>query len=192
LLKGLLHGIRRNCRVSSLRRCRKFCCGHPRGLRHRPIDCLGSLSLAANPSERPSPGARARPRPGVQGPHCTRAIHAWLGTGRSRAPPSTRRWRRTGSRTSGGSERGRRCGPGDLPQAAHNRATTFGYDRHMIRVIPLLLSGLLAGCATASSPVASVDVGALCQELTKASASSPELIDKDYFANCVNAHGAKP
>jgi hypothetical protein len=68
----------------------------------------------------------------------------------------------------------------------------FRYDRQMIRIAPFLLSGLLAGCATASPPVASVDVRALCQELTKASASSPELIDKDYFANCMNAHGAKP
>jgi hypothetical protein len=30
------------------------------------------------------------------------------------------------------------------------------------------------------------------KELTQASASKPELIDKDYFANCMNAHGAKP
>jgi hypothetical protein len=68
----------------------------------------------------------------------------------------------------------------------------FRYDRQMIRIAPFLLSGLLAGCATTSPPVASVDVRALCQELTKASASSPELIDKDYFANRMNAHGAKP
>jgi hypothetical protein len=61
----------------------------------------------------------------------------------------------------------------------------------MIRIVPLLLSGILAGCASASSPpLASVD--ALCKELTQASASKPELIDKDYFANCMNAHGAKP
>jgi hypothetical protein len=60
----------------------------------------------------------------------------------------------------------------------------------MIRIIPLLLSGLLAGCATTSSPTASVDVRALCQELTQASASKPELIDKNYFAQCMKAHGA--
>jgi hypothetical protein len=76
------------------------------------------------------------------------------------------------------------------PQAAHNRATSFRYDRPMIRVVPLLLSGLLAGCATASSPSASVDVRALCEELTKASASSPERIDKNYFSQCMIAHGA--
>jgi hypothetical protein len=33
-------------------------------------------------------------------------------------------------------------------------------------------------------------VRALCQELTQASASSPELIDKNYFAQCMIAHGA--
>jgi hypothetical protein len=61
----------------------------------------------------------------------------------------------------------------------------------MIRIVPLLLLGLLAGCASASSPpLASVDVVALCKEMTQASASKPELIDKDYFAQCMNAHGA--
>ena len=61
----------------------------------------------------------------------------------------------------------------------------------MIRVVPLLMLGLLAGCASASSPpLASVDVVALCKEMTQASASKPELIDKDYFAQCMNAHGA--
>jgi hypothetical protein len=61
----------------------------------------------------------------------------------------------------------------------------------MIRIIPLLLSGILAGCASTSSPpLASVDVVALCKELTQASASKPELIDKDYFSQCMSAHGA--
>jgi hypothetical protein len=60
----------------------------------------------------------------------------------------------------------------------------------MIRIVPLLLLGLLAGCASGSSPPLSlVDVTALCQELTQASASKPELISKDYFANCMIAHG---
>ena len=58
----------------------------------------------------------------------------------------------------------------------------------MIRIVPFLLSGVLAGCATASPP--SVDVRALCQELTQASAGSPELIDKNYFSQCMIAHGA--
>jgi hypothetical protein len=60
----------------------------------------------------------------------------------------------------------------------------------MIRIVPLLLSCILAGCATAAPPLASVDVRALCQEMTQASASSPELISKDYFAQCMIAHGA--
>jgi hypothetical protein len=60
----------------------------------------------------------------------------------------------------------------------------------MIRIVPLLLLGLLAGCASGSSPPLSlVDVTALCKELTQASASKPELISKDYFANCMIAHG---
>jgi hypothetical protein len=61
----------------------------------------------------------------------------------------------------------------------------------MIRIVPFLLLGILAGCASASSPpLASVDVVALCKELTQASASKPELIDKEYFAQCMNANGA--
>jgi hypothetical protein len=61
----------------------------------------------------------------------------------------------------------------------------------MIRIVPFLLAGVLAGCASGSSPpLASVDVVALCKELTQASASKPELIDKDYFSQCMNAHGA--
>jgi hypothetical protein len=67
----------------------------------------------------------------------------------------------------------------------------FRYNRQMIRIVPFLLSGVLAGCAAASRPpLASLDVRALCQELTQASASSPELIDKNYFAQCMIAHGA--
>jgi hypothetical protein len=63
--------------------------------------------------------------------------------------------------------------------------------RQMIRIVPFLLSGILAGCASASSPpLVSVDVVALCRGLTEASASKPELIDKDYFSQCMNAHGA--
>jgi hypothetical protein len=63
--------------------------------------------------------------------------------------------------------------------------------RSMIRIVPFLLLGVLAGCAASKSPpLASVDVRALCQELTQASASSPELIDKNYFAQCMIAHGA--
>jgi hypothetical protein len=60
----------------------------------------------------------------------------------------------------------------------------------MIRIIPFLLLGILASCAPARPPLATVDVRALCQEMTQASASSPELIDKNYFAQCMIAHGA--
>jgi hypothetical protein len=86
-------GIRRNRCIFSLRRCRKLRCRHPRGLWHRPIDRLGSLSLAANPSERPASGASGCRRPGAQGPpphaaprcgyalanrgHDTRAVQGW-------------------------------------------------------------------------------------------------------------------
>ena len=59
-----------------------------------------------------------------------------------------------------------------------------------MRMVPFLLSAILAGCASGSSPPLSlVDVTALCKELTQASASKPELISKDYFANCMIAHG---
>jgi hypothetical protein len=33
-------------------------------------------------------------------------------------------------------------------------------------------------------------VVALCKEVTQASAGKPELIDKDFFSQCVNARGA--
>jgi hypothetical protein len=60
----------------------------------------------------------------------------------------------------------------------------------MIRIVPFLLSCILAGCASTSSPpLSSVEATALCKELTQASASKPELISKDYFANCMIAHG---
>jgi hypothetical protein len=62
-------------------------------------------------------------------------------------------------------------------------------------IVSLSLSAVLAGCATSppkSAPSASVDVRALCEQLTKASASSPELVDKNYFSQCMIAHGAGP
>jgi hypothetical protein len=52
-------------------------------------------------------------------------------------------------------------------------------------------SGALAACATGSSPTASVDVRAHCEELTRASASKQELISEDHFAQCVIAHDAR-
>jgi hypothetical protein len=60
----------------------------------------------------------------------------------------------------------------------------------VIRNVLLMLSGAIAGCATSpTSPTSSLDVRATRQELTQASASKPELISKDYFANCMIAHG---
>jgi hypothetical protein len=60
----------------------------------------------------------------------------------------------------------------------------------VIRNVLLMLSGALAGCAISpTAPTSSLDVRATCQELTQASASKPELISKDYFANCMIAHG---
>jgi hypothetical protein len=67
-------------------------------------------------------------------------------------------------------------------------ATTLEMEA-AIRIVLLMLSGAVASCATAPSPP-TLDVRAICQELTQASASSPELISKDYFAQCLIAHGA--
>jgi hypothetical protein len=49
LSKGPLHGICRNSRVSSFRRCRELRRRHPWGLRPCTIDCLGSLNLGFDP-----------------------------------------------------------------------------------------------------------------------------------------------
>jgi hypothetical protein len=83
----------------------------------------------------------------------------------------------------------------DIARRSTLSCTQSGHEvplrpQRMIRIIPFLLSGVLAGCTTAKPPLASVDVRALCQELTQASASSPELIDKNYFAQCMIEHGA--
>jgi hypothetical protein len=97
LPKGLLHGIRRNSRVSSLRRCRKLRCRCPRGLRHRPIDRLSSLSRAPDPSKKTNIGEReikltgyATARPRLSNPGWR-----WLQIAGSRPlPASARRGRR--------------------------------------------------------------------------------------------------
>ena len=78
LSKGLLHGIRRNRRVSSLRRCRKLRRRHPRGLWHRPIDRLSSVSLATSSSERQASGVG--PMPSAAG---RRPLSRQLGSKRS-------------------------------------------------------------------------------------------------------------
>jgi hypothetical protein len=58
-----------------------------------------------------------------------------------------------------------------------------------VRIILLVLSGALASCATKPQ---SLDARALCQQLAQASASSPELISKDYFNGCMIAHSSGP
>ena len=60
----------------------------------------------------------------------------------------------------------------------------------MFRFVSFVLC-VLAGCASVNSPpLASVDVVAVCKELTQASASKPELTEEDFFTQCINAHGA--
>jgi hypothetical protein len=58
------------------------------------------------------------------------------------------------------------------------------------RIVLLVSSGALASCATRPAPQPGLDARALCQQLTQASASSPALISKDYFDNCMIAHGS--
>jgi hypothetical protein len=82
LSKGLLHGIRRNRRVSSLSRCRKLRCRDPRGLRYRPIDCLGSLSVACNPNEESSLWAARLCR---RGAHPATGLGCWAEWGAARS-----------------------------------------------------------------------------------------------------------
>jgi hypothetical protein len=97
-------------------------CPLPFLLRHRaeslrteqnhPHRIISSRRRPQTPSERPAPGG---PRAAGTGHACgyalankghdTRRSKAGSAIGRSPAPPSTRPWRRTGSRTSGGSER---------------------------------------------------------------------------------------
>ena len=105
-------------------------------------------------------------------PRATTPVQSWAGSaiGRSPAPPSTRGW---GSRTSGGNEH--RGSDAEHRLAIYSKLHIIGpresvSTRDMIRIVPLLLSGILAGCASASSPpLTSVDVVALCKELTQAS-----------------------
>jgi hypothetical protein len=56
----------------------------------------------------------------------------------------------------------------------------------MVRIVV----GRLSGLRYRSSPTASVDVRAQCEELTRASASKQELLSEDHFARCMIAHGA--
>jgi hypothetical protein len=58
----------------------------------------------------------------------------------------------------------------------------------ILRTILLLMTGALASCATAPSPQ-SFDARAICQQLARASASSPELVSDAYADQCMIAHG---
>jgi hypothetical protein len=61
------------------------------------------------------------------------------------------------------------------------------------RTTLLLLSALLAGCASVTGPSAQwLDARALCQQQGKASASSPELVSGAYADQCMIAHGYQP
>jgi hypothetical protein len=61
------------------------------------------------------------------------------------------------------------------------------------RTTLLLLTALLAGCASASGPSPQwLDARKLCQQQGKASASSPELASGDYADQCMIARGLNP
>jgi hypothetical protein len=63
-----------------------------------------------------------------------------------------------------------------------------------MRKILLLLSAALSGCATGPPGPSSQarDTTALCQQLAKISASSPEQISGDYVDQCLIARGFAP
>jgi hypothetical protein len=78
-----------------------------------------------------------------------------------------------------------------LPQAAHNRATTFRHDPANDPDWSAHAVGRPCGLRdVADTADVSVGCARYLQELTQASASKPELISKDYFANCMIALGA--
>ena len=54
-----------------------------------------------------------------------------------------------------------------------------------------LLAGALAGCAT-GSPSKLLDARAICEQLAQASASSPDLVNKDYADQCMISRGFGP
>jgi nitrous oxide reductase accessory protein NosL len=62
-----------------------------------------------------------------------------------------------------------------------------------MRTTLLLLTALLAGCASATGPSPqSLDTRAICQQLGQASASSPELRSDAYVDQCMIARGLNP
>jgi hypothetical protein len=62
----------------------------------------------------------------------------------------------------------------------------------MRTILPLLLFGVLGGCAAAPAPPQTLDARSLCQQLAQASASSPELRSNAYFEQCMIANGQRP
>jgi hypothetical protein len=60
-----------------------------------------------------------------------------------------------------------------------------------MRTILLLLCGAFCGCATAPPPQ-SVDAQTLCDQLARASTSSPERRNDAYFDQCMIASSQRP
>ena len=63
--------------------------------------------------------------------------------------------------------------------------------RATTRIIVLLIAAALGGCGTNSSSQL-LDARATCQKLAQASASSPDLVSKDYADQCMVARGFGP
>jgi hypothetical protein len=59
------------------------------------------------------------------------------------------------------------------------------------RIIVLPIAGMLAGCATGPSSKL-LEARAICEQLAQASASSPDLVSKDYSDQCMIARGYSP
>jgi hypothetical protein len=64
----------------------------------------------------------------------------------------------------------------------------------MRKTLLVLLSAALSGCATGPSgpSTQALNTRALCQQLAKVSASSPEQISGDYVDQCLIARGFAP
>jgi hypothetical protein len=81
-----------------------------------------------------------------------------------------------------------------LSRAAAVRRGTGTLGTVMRRISLLLLSAALSGCASgpAGPSAQSLNAKALCQQLAKVSASSPEQISGDYVDQCLIARGFAP
>ena len=92
----------------------------------------------------------------------------------------------------GSGQRPQQVGPyPEMPRCCHVAPLEAAAMRAFTQTNLLLLSALLAGCATGPSPQW-LDAQALCQQQGKASASSPELASGDYADQCMIAHGLNP